>query len=155
MGNGKVERFSQTLQMLGAMEGSKKSDWKANILTLVHAYSSTFQFHYSTGYLPFFLMFERHPRLAIDAFFGLCLDHRIATKQTEYVRKLRQRLNFAYHKASKAAKRTGLLIKCKYDLKARSSFLEPGDCVLVRNVGLRGKHKLANRWEYKPYIARE
>ena len=51
------------------------------------------------------------------------------------MRKLRQRLNFAYENASKAAKRTGLLIKSKYDLKARSSVLEPGDRVLVRNVG--------------------
>ena len=67
-------------------------------------------------------MFGRHPRLAIDAFFGLCSDHTIATKQM-YVRKLRQRLNFAYQKASRAAKRTGLLIESKYDLKARSSFL--------------------------------
>ena len=130
--------------MLGAMGESKKSDWKVHIPSLVHAYNSTFQFHYSTGYLPFFLMFGSHPRLAIDAFFGLCSDHTIATKQTEYVRKLRQCLNFAYQKASKAAKRTGLLIKPKYDLKAGSSILEPGDCVLARNVGLRGKHKLAN-----------
>ena len=154
MGNGQVERFNQTLlQMLGTMEESKKSDWKAHVPSLVHAYYSTF--HDSTGYSPFFLMFERHPRLAIDAFFGLYPDHMNATKQTEYVRKLRQRLNFAYEKASKAAKRTGLLNKSKYDLKARSSVLEPGDRVLVRNVGLCGKHKLADRWEHKPYIVRE
>ena len=126
MGNGQVERYNQTLlQRLGTMMESKKSDWKVHVPSLVHAYNSTF--HDSTGYSPFFLMIGRHPRLAIDAFVGLCPDHMNATKQTEYVRKLRQHLNLAYEKGSKAAKRTGLLNKSKYDLKARSSFLEPGD----------------------------
>lgn len=27
--------------------------------------------------------------------------------------------------------------------------------MLVRNVGIRGKHKLANRWEHTPYIVKE
>ena len=69
MGNGQFERFNQTLlQMLGTLEESKKSDWKAHVPSHLHAYNSTF--HDSTGYPPYFLMFGRHPRLAIDAFFG-------------------------------------------------------------------------------------
>lgn len=32
------------------------------------------------------------------------------------------------------------------------SSLEPGDRVLVRNVRLRGKHKLADRWEAEVYV---
>ena len=100
-------------------------------------------------------MYGRHPRPAIDTLFGLCPDLIYATKQTVYVRKLRQRLNFAYEKASKAAKRTGLLNKYKYDLKARSSVLQPGDHVLVRHIGLRGKQKLAGQWEHKPFIVRK
>ena len=130
MGNEQVERFNQALlQMLGTMEESKKSDWKAHVPSLVHAYNSTF--HDSTGYSPFFLMFRRRPRLAIDVFFGLCPDLMNATKRTEYVRHLRQLLNFAYVQSSKAGKRTGLLNKSQYYLKARSSVLEPGDGVLV------------------------
>ena len=27
--------------------------------------------------------------------------------------------------------------------------------MLVRNVGIRGKHKLADRWEHKPYIVKD
>ena len=38
------------------------------------------------------------------------------------------------------------------DEKARSSVLVPGDRVLVRNVSIRGKQKLADRWEQVPYI---
>ena len=117
MGNGQVERFNQTLlQMLGTLEESKKSDWKTHVPSLVHAYNSTF--HDITGYSPYFLMFGRHPRLAIDAFFGLNPDVLAAKTHTEYVRMLRQRLHFACQKASREAKKSAAHHKSTYDLKA-------------------------------------
>ena len=137
--------------MLGTMEEYQKSDWKAHVPTLVHAYNATF--HKTTGYSPFFLMFGRHPRLAIDAFLGLTPDTVSAANQTEYARKLRERLDFAYKTAQEAAKRGTAQHKRYYDLKVRSTgALQPGDRVLVKNVGLRGKQKLADRWERHPYI---
>ena len=152
MGNGQCERFNQTLlKMLGTMEEYQKSDWKAHVPTLVHAYNATF--HKTTGYSPFFLMFGRHPRLAIDAFLGLSPDAMSSANQTEHVRKLRERLEFAYKTAQEAAKRGTAQHKRYYDLKVRSTgALQPGDRVLVNNVGLRGKQKLADRWERQPYI---
>lgn len=79
MGTGQVERFNQTLlQMLGTLEEYQKSDWKAHVPTLVHAYNTTI--HDSTGYSPYFLMFGRHLRLAIDAFLGLTPDTMSAKK---------------------------------------------------------------------------
>ena len=153
MGNGQCERFNQTLlQMLGTLEDYQKSDWKAHVPTLVHAYNATF--HHSAGYSPYFLMFGRHPRLAIDAFLGLSPDALTATKQTEYVRKLRERLHYAYTRAEEAAKRSAAGHKAHYDRKVRKSVLHPGDRVLVRNVGLRGKQKLADRWERQTYIVK-
>ena len=69
MVNGMPERFNQTLlNMLGTLEDVQKSDWKTYVPSLVHAYSSTR--HENTRYLPHFLMFGRHPRLAVDAFLG-------------------------------------------------------------------------------------
>ena len=91
-------RFNLTLlQMLGTLQENQKSDWKAHVPTLVHAYNATF--HDSTGFSPYFLMFGRHPRLAIDAFLGLNSDSLNSTSQTEYIRKLWDHLSFAYQKA--------------------------------------------------------
>ena len=149
MGNGQVERFNQTLlQMLGTLEEYQKSDWKAHVPTLVHAYNATI--HDSTGYSPYFLMYGRHPRLAIDAFLGLSPDALSATRQTEFVRKLQERLHFAYQTAQKSAQKSAAKHKANYDLNVRNSALKPGDRVLVRNVGLRGKQKLADHWERHP-----
>ena len=131
--------------MLGTLEEYQKSDWKAHVPTLVHAYNATI--HDSTGYSPYFLMFGRHPRLAIDAFLGLSPDAISAKHQTEYARKLRERLAFAYRTAQKTVQKIAAKHKANYGLHVRPSGLEPGDRVLVRNVELRGKHKLADRWE--------
>ena len=138
MGNGQVKRFNQTLlQMIGTLEDYQKSDWKAHVPTLVHAYNATVSD--STGYSPYFLMFGRHPRLAIDAFLGLSPDTLSSTKHTEYVRKFRERLQFAYKKASEESQKNAVHHKTRYDFNVRSSVLQPGNRVLVRNVGLRGK----------------
>jgi len=73
MGNGMVERFNQTLlKMLRTLDENKKSDWKSHVPTLVHAYNATH--HEATGYSPYYLMFGRHPRLAIDAFLEFPTD---------------------------------------------------------------------------------
>ena len=97
-------------------------------------------------------MFWRDPRLAVDAFLGLNSDSLSSTTQTEHVRKLRDRLSFAYKKAQEASKKASAKHKLDYDLRARSSVLRPGDRVLVRNAGVRGKCKLADRWEKDPYL---
>ena len=121
-----------------------------HVPTLVHAYKPTF--HDSTGYSSYFPTFGRHPRLAIDAFLGLKSDTLNSTTQTEFVRKLRDHLSFAYREAQEVSKKAAAKHKLNYDVKARSSVLRPGDPVLVKNAGVRGKCKLADRWEKDPYI---
>ena len=97
-------------------------------------------------------MFQRHPRLAIDAFLGITPDTLSMTKSTEYVCKLRQRLNFAYRKAQEQAKKTGAVYEHHYDETTRSSVLMPRDLVLVQKVGVKGKHMIWDKWEHDPYI---
>ena len=80
MGNGMVERFNKTLlNMLGTLPSEKKSDWKSHVITLTNAYNAAV--HDSTGYSPHYLMFGRHPRLAIDAFLGLKSSDDIPTSR--------------------------------------------------------------------------
>ena len=151
-GNGMPERFNQTLlNMLGTLEDKQKVNWKSYVPALVHAYNSTR--HETSGMTPHFLMFGRHPRLAIDAFLGIEPDSSLRSKKpTEYVDGLRKRLNYAYKVASRESKRQAKRHKRRYDLRVRDVRLEPGDRVLVRNVGLKGKNKLADRWSKDTYV---
>ena len=109
-------------------------------------------FHDSTGFSPYFLMFGRHPRLAVDAFLGLTPDALLSTSKTEYLRILKERLGFAYIKAAEEAYRSAAVHKQHYDAKARNSVLKPGDLVLIKNFGIRGKHKIGGQWEQEPYV---
>ena len=90
--------------MLGTREDHQKSDWKSYVPSLVHAYNSTR--HESTGYSPHFLMFGRHPRLAVDEFLGIRPEF-ASQDQTKYAVDLRKRLDFAYRYATKEARRQG------------------------------------------------
>ena len=152
MGNGMVERFNQTLlNMLGTLENHKKEDWKSYVAPLVHSYNATK--HPSTGYSPYFLMFGRHPRLAIDAYLGMSLPEESAiVSQDHYATKLKKRLQFAYKVASKEAQKAADRNKANYDLKVREATLDVGDRVLIRQVAFKGRHKISDKWDKDPYV---
>jgi len=137
--------------MLGTLDDCKKDDWKSYVSPMVHAYNATI--HGSTGYSPHYLMFGWHPRLAIDSFLGIQTDEGTKSR-SGYVQCLQKRLLFAYNTAAKIVEKTGHRHKTHYDLQARNSTLNIGDRVLVKNVGIRGKHKLANKWERHTYIVK-
>ena len=54
-----------------------------------------------------------------------------------------------YRGAIKEMKKKGVKYKCYYDQKVRNATVEVGDWILVKKVGIKGKHKLADIW--KPY----
>ena len=54
--------------------------------------------------------------------------------------------------ASNEARKSADRNKIHYDLKVREATLDVGDRVLVRQVGFRGKHKIADRWEKTSYV---
>ena len=149
MGNGMVERYNRTLlNMLGTLSDKQKKDWKSHVQTLTHAYNAAV--HESTGFSPFFLMFGRHPRLAIDAFFGLTPPEGRRSHQ-DYADRLQESLQNAYRRAGEEALKKGKKAKKYYDQNVKHSVLEPGDRVLVKKVGIQGKHKLADIWESSTY----
>ena len=150
MGNPVCERFNKTLlDMLGTLTDEQKADWKAYVPTVVHAYNATK--HESTGYSPFYLMFGRHPRLPIDIAMGIEPSDGEDVGQ-EYTDKLRERMEFAYRLATDQSEKSTGRHKTLYDRRVRGATVELGDRVLVKNVGIRGKNKLANRWEDHIYM---
>ncbi|RXN31336.1 Retrovirus-related Pol polyprotein from transposon 412 [Labeo rohita] len=140
-----VERFNRTLlQMLGTLENKQKSRLKEFVKPLVHAYNCTR--NDTTGYTPYELMFGRHPRLPVDLAFGLPVEAPVKS-HSQYVKDLKDRLRESYEMATRNAAKLAERNKRRFDERVVASPLEEGDRVLVRNVRLRGKHKLADKWE--------
>ena len=149
MGNGLCERFNRTLlNMLGTLSPDKKSDWKQYVGPIVHVYNCTR--HESSGFSPFYLMFGRQPRLAIDALFG-CIGPSQDSDYCSFVSSLKKRLEKAYSLAQEQMEQAQTRHKTYYDKRIRGATLQTGDRVLVRRVGIQGKHKLANLWEDTAY----
>ena len=99
-------------------------------------------------------MFGRHPRLAIDSFLRLQNGNETRKSHPDYVDRLKERLGVAYRTANEEAKAAARKQKKYYDKKVRHFRLQPGDRVLVRNVGLKGRQKLADIWDKYPYIVK-
>ena len=60
-------------------------------------------------------------------------------------KKLRGRLDFAYRTASEEAQRQAQRYKKYCDLKVHENKLVVGDRVLVEKLGIKGKHKIADK----------
>lgn len=145
-----VERFNRTLlQMLGTLNNKEKSRWKDYVKPLVHAYNCTKSD--VTGFCPYELMFGRQPRLPVDLAFGLPVDSQSGS-HSKYVQDLKKRLEESYKVATGNASKVAERNKKRYDKHVVASTLQVGDRVLVKNVRLRGKHKLADKWEPDIYI---
>ena len=131
-GNGQVERFNRTLlDMLRTLPENEKSRWKDHVSKVVHAYNCTR--NDTTGFSPFYLLFGPHPRLPIDL---ISQTQTPSTKQEypQYVKHWRAAMEEAYSMAQDKIKEKGIKAKRSYDRWVRSSVLEPGDRVLVRNL---------------------
>ena len=145
-GNGQVERFNRTLlDMLRTLPEKEKSRWKDHVNKVVHAYNCTH--NDTTGFSPFFLLFGRQSRLPIDLIFKIKTP---STKQeySQFVKQWKDAMKEAYQRAGRKINERGLRAKKTYDRWVRSSVLEPGDRVLVRNLSERGgPGKLRSFWE--------
>ncbi|KAL0153919.1 hypothetical protein M9458_050768 [Cirrhinus mrigala] len=146
-----VERFNRTLlNMLGTLEAKKKSCWKEYVKPLVHAYNCTR--NETTGFSPYELMFGRQPRLPVDLAFGLPLKGKADVTHSQYVKNLKSSLEESFRIAVENSKRMAEKNKTRYDKHVIASELDNGDRVLVRSVRLRGKNKLADKWEETVYV---
>jgi transposase InsO family protein len=153
--NGQVERYNRTLiAMLGKLEPDDKKDWKIVLPAMCHAYNSTS--HSTTGYSPYYLMFGREPRLAVDVRFG---TKRPGVKSWEphsiFIEKTKKRMDWAFKQSEAWHRKRGERAKRNYDKRTRGAKLKVGDIVLVRRMAFEGRHKLADRWEAPEYIVIE
>jgi len=152
--NGVTERFNRTLlSMLGTLNPDLKQDWKSQICHLVHAYNCCK--HDSTGFSPYMLMFGRQPRLALDVVLGIISDDPVRQDYGQYVSKLQDSLRKAYELATKHTDVAQQRQKANHDLKARAAILEVGDRILVKILAVKGKCKIADKWEECPYLVLE
>lgn len=135
--------------MLGTLPEDHKLKWCDLVQPLVHAYNYTK--NDTTRFSPYQLMFGRQLSLPIDVAFGLTPEGQKKVTHTEYVKKLRESLQECHKLAVEHSKRTAQRDKQRYDLKVRESVLDVGDHVLIKNVGIRGKHKIADRWSQTVY----
>lgn len=148
-GDPQPERFNRTLlSMLGTLSTEKKRQWSQHVPYLVHAYNSTKCD--ATGFSPYFLMFGREARLPVDLCFGTTID-KAEESHSRYVSKLKEDLRQAYKLASETADKVHQKNKKGYDKRVCFQSLEIGDRVLLKNWGLKGKHKLQTRWSPIPY----
>ena len=68
-----------------------------------------------------------------------------------YIASLRDRLILAYQKVIKESRKSAAHSKQSHDSRACQAANQAVNLVLVSNLSIRGKHKLADRWEEYPY----
>lgn len=65
---------------------------------------------------------------------------------------MKNKLQAAYQLAQATASKMNQANKERYDQKVRYHCLKLGDRVLLQNLGLKGKQKLADRWSANVYV---
>ena len=146
-----VERFNRTLlDMLGTLNHQDKSRWRDFVRPLVHAYNCTR--NEVTGFTPYELVYGFQPRLPVDLAFNLPVREGQQVSHSEYVKALKSRLEESYKVAMENAAKVAHKNKTRFDRRVTASDLEAGDRVLIRNVRLRGKHKISNKWESTVHV---
>lgn len=135
--------YSHPTRLLGTLQGQEKSCWRDFVKPLVHAYNCTR--NEVTGFTPYELMFGHQPHLPVDLAFGLPVQEGQHTSHSEYVQSRKSRLEESYKIATDNAAKITLKNKTRNDRRVTASDLEAGDGVLVRNVCLRGKHKISDK----------
>ncbi len=97
-------------------------------------------------------MFGRQPTLPVDLILGINPSSETHKTHPEYVQNFHQHLQESYALAAVNSKKTAERNKLQFDATVRAAELVEGDRVLVRNVSIRGKHKLSDKWEQPIHI---
>ncbi|XP_027133599.1 uncharacterized protein LOC109140921 [Larimichthys crocea] len=143
-GNGQCERFNRTLHdLLRTLPVSRKRDWVSCLPQVLFCYNTTP--HQSTGESPFFLMFGREPRLPVDFLLGRVRDAEPGEVQ-DWMTEHQARLKVAFENARGRLLAAAGRRKERHDEHVREAPLQVGQHVYLRDLGVRGRHKLHDKW---------
>lgn len=116
----------------------------------MHAYNCTRS--EATGFSPYYLLFGQSPRLPIDLLFNLQPSEK-QENHSEYVKQWQARMREAYEIAANTDSKESMRREHYYHKKSHGVELQPGNRVLLRNLGQRGgPGKLKSHWEDKVYV---
>ena len=142
--NGQCERMNKTLlQMLRTLPTTQKNSWPSMVNKMVHAYNCTQ--HSSTGFSPYFLLFGREPRLAIDCLLGID-SKREQTSYQEFAATWQKQMEQAYEIARNNSQKRKQLSVDQWNNRPLLAKLNVGDRVLLQNKETGGPGKLRSYW---------
>jgi len=148
-GNGQCERFNRTLHdRLRTLAQKDKRRWPEYLPELVYSYNTTP--HSSTQYSPYFLMFGRDGKLPVDHLLSGTNEGQ-AQNIDEYVTNHRRRLAESYKLAAQYTEKEALKRSARANREKTASDLPIGARVFVRNYGVRGRNKIQDAYEDRPY----
>ncbi len=91
----------------------------------------------------------------MDLCFGTSPDGVGISNHHQYVERIKSALQRAYQLATETARKSQQRNKRLYDKQVKHQTLEVEDRVLIKNLAMTGKHKLADKWNYVPYLVIE
>lgn len=143
-GNGQCERFNRTLHnLLRTLPVSRKHDWSSCLPQVLYAYNTTP--HQATGESPFLLMFGQEPRLPVDFLLGRVQDP-VGGSVHEWLQEHQTRLQMAFEGARDRLKAAAERRKRNHDQSVRDIPLKEGQLVWLRDLTVRGRHKIQDQW---------
>ena len=114
--NCSAKRVHQTLRrMIRKLDPECHRKWPAHLGSVLIAYNATRYFF--TGFSPYYLMFDRRPRLPIDLLFPTHWEHNLTRTIDEYVYTLYIHLRKSVKLAQYSALKDALWHKWLYDCK--------------------------------------
>ncbi|KAL2089537.1 hypothetical protein ACEWY4_014225 [Coilia grayii] len=149
-GNGQCERFNRTLHnLLRTLPVSQKRDWVACLPHLLFCYNTTP--HSVTGESPYFLLFGQEPRLPLDFLLGTVPAPVVGTVH-DWVEEHQARLQTAFKDAGDHLRAAASKRKEAHDCQVQNAPLVVGQLVYLRELGMRGCHKIQDFWSSVVYV---
>ena len=138
-----MREINRTLhELLRTLPVEKKRRWPEHLKEFWYAYNA--KPHATTGYLPFYLMFGRDPRLPIDRLIEL--DETQGQEPSTWVSRHQKELRSAHRRAAEKLTKEAAIRKQR---RVKPSIIEIGQRVLVKDRTICGRNKIQGRWSTK------